>query len=115
MPFVIQARNFAALNHINAKISKTVVFKDIDFHKVINTKVNINVIIEAKQNGLVNAIVLKSKTFLSKNQAIWGTTDLNMPVIIPVKEKRVIAGDKINIKIRYIMGEGFEKFHVDIV
>lgn len=115
MPFVVQARNFAVIKHIKKKLSRTVVFKDIDFSQPFNTQVDTIAEVEIQVSGNVNALVLKSRTFLSKNYAIWGTTDLNMPVIIPLKGKKVKQGKKIRVSIKYKMAEGFGDFFAEII
>lgn len=114
MPFVIQARNFKAVNNIKKKLSGIMIYKDIDFSKIINTNVNVTIEVPITTNGKINALVLKSRTFLSKHHIVWGTTDLNMPVIIPLKEKDVSIGDRIVVTIKYNMGEGFGNFSAEI-
>lgn len=114
MPFVIQARNYSVNRHIEKRLSKTVVYKDINFSQPIDIDVDINLNIEVLSSGILNALVLKSKTFLSKNHELWGTTDMNMPVIVPLKEQKVLKGEVIEIVIRYKMGMGFQNFFATI-
>lgn len=115
MPFVVQARNFAVMKHIKKTLTKTVIYKDINFLKPFDTSINMNISAESKSEGLINALILKSRTFLSKSHKIWGTTDLNMPVIIPLKERFVKKDEEINLNIKYNMGEGFSDFLVNII
>lgn len=115
IPFIIQARNFSVKNKILQKLSKTIIYKDIDFHKYINTNVEAKVKVEVNKDGVLNAMVLKSRIFLNGVLAIWGTTDMNMPVIIPLNEKNVKKGDVIEVIIKYNMGEGFRTFSAKII
>lgn len=110
MPFVIQARNFGANRKIIQKLSSLVTFRHIDFNSFIETDVSEKVSTKIEQDGLLNAIRLKSKTYLSPKVSIWSTSDMNMPVIIPLKSQKVNKGDKVVLEIKYKMGEGFEKF-----
>ena len=112
MPFVIQSRNFAVTNRIAHKNSKPIIVNDIDFAKPVNTLIDSTVTIPIEANGRCNALVLESKTFLAPGISVWGTTDMNMPVIVPIEEKDVVKGQQINIRIRYTMGQGFNNFNV---
>ena len=112
MPFVIQARNFAVTKRIIDKRSKRIIVNDIDFAKPVNTQIDSTVTIPIKENGRCNALVLESKTFLAPGIAVWGTTDMNMPVIVPIEEVDVVKGQQISIRIRCTMGQGFNNFNV---
>jgi predicted RNA methylase len=114
MPFIIQARNFAAIRNIKNKLSKTTIYKDIDFSKIIDTDISMHINVETTASGVINALVLKSKTFLSKEVSLWGTTDMNMPVIIPLREKKVNKGEKVKVHLKYKMGEGFGNFFASL-
>jgi predicted RNA methylase len=66
-------------------------------------------------NGSINAFQLKTKSYLSPNVTCWATTDMNMPVVIPVEKRRVHKGGALNVHIQYEMGHGFKMFELDIV
>lgn len=110
MPFVIQARNFGANEKILKKLSALIIFKQVDFNNFIDTDVSEKILIKIERDGLLNAIRLKSKTYLSPEVSIWGTTDMNMPVIVPLESQEVNKGEEIILEIKYKMGKGFEKF-----
>lgn len=114
LPFVIQARNFGVNEKIRQRLSSLRIFKEINFNNFIDTDVSERILIKVKYDGLLNAIRLKSKTYLSTKMTIWGTSDMNMPVIVPLKPQKVKKGDQINLEIKYKMGEGFENFQVFI-
>lgn len=114
MPFVIQARNFAVNSHVKKKLSRTKVFKDIELRKRIETEVEESQLIEIAAAGELNALVLKAKIYLTPGQTLLGTTDSNMPVIVPVGPVRVKSGDKVSVKVKYSMAEGFDKFRVSV-
>lgn len=115
MPFVIQARNFGVRQRIQKLLSKRTVFKDVDFRQPFDTHVDTVNEIEITGSGTVNAMVLESKIFMAPGMTIWGTTDLNMPVIIPLKEQAVKKGEKVRLHIEYVMAEGFEEFKAELI
>lgn len=115
MPFVIQARNFAVNERIQSKLSDTAIFNDIDLTTTIQTHVDKSIAVPVKSSGLCNAIVLKSKTFLAPGISVWGTTDMNMPVIIPVKPFKIRRNSTVKLHISYDMGEGFESFSSELL
>lgn len=106
MKFVISARNFGATGRIRKKLSNKVMYKTVDFKKVSNLKVDEFVEVGVKENGRCNAILLSTKTYFP-DFSIWGTSDMNMPVIVPLSERKVKKGTKINLSISYNMSEGF--------
>lgn len=107
MPFIIQARNYGANEKVMKLLSKPAEYDSVEFVKEYKTHVKKTVSILIAKNGTVNALRLRSKIFLSKDIASWGTTDMNMPVILPVKQKKVKKGGALKVKIEYKMGEGF--------
>lgn len=115
MPFVIQARNFGANQKIKQRLSSLVIFRQVDFNKFIETDVSEKVPVVVERDGLLNGIRLKSKTYLSPKVNIWGTSDMNMPVIIPLDSIKVKRGEQIILEIKYKMGERFEKFSAKVL
>lgn len=115
MPFVIQARNFGAYEHVTKVLSPAVIYYQVNFEKPVDTKVSEIVDVTFTKNGLFNAIKLKTRTLLGPKTKVWGTSDMNMPVIIPVTPMVVKAGESVKVKIEYEMGEGFSNFFVDIL
>jgi len=114
MPFIIQARNYGANQKIKKLLSQPTVYEEVEFAKEYTTDVNKTITIHIVKDGTLNALRLRSRIFLSKSVSSWGTTDMNMPVILPVKERQVKKGEKITANIRYKMGEGFGDFTVEL-
>lgn len=112
MPFIIQARNFGVRKHIVKKLSDAVIVQDINFQKPINSHINISISLDIQKNGNCNAVLLTAKTFLAPGISLWGTTDLNMPIIVPLKSRAVRCGAQVNLRIHYNMGMGFQSFSV---
>lgn len=111
MPFVIQARNFAVRKHIIQTLSPTLVYKEADFSHPVDTLVDQLVRLSVVKSGNANAVLLKSKAFLTPKINLWGTTDMNMPIVIPLpKPIKVLKNQTVEMKLKYSMGEGFSKF-----
>ena len=115
MPFLLQARNYGANAHVLNSLSKNALYRNIDFRSHIDTKVDTVVQIPITSTGYVNAFQLKTKTYLSPNVTCWATTDMNMPVVIPIEKQKVRKGEVLNVQIKYSLGEGFKDFTLDIV
>jgi predicted RNA methylase len=110
MPFIIQARNFGVTKRICSYLSDRFIVQDLDFHKTINLNVDTSLNIQVTTSGICNALVLEARTFLTPKRSILGTTDMNMPVIVPMASKKLTKNSKINLQLSYRMGECFQKF-----
>ena len=115
MPFVIQARNDTGYKKIKKKLSRTILYDSVDFSSKVNETVDTTIKIKITKNGTINALRLRSKTFLSPKITLWETPDLNMPVIIPLNKKNVKKGQIIELKITYKMGLGFDQLRASIL
>lgn len=73
---------------------------DPDFEDILSFKV--------KKDGIINGIKLTTITKLNDNLVCGPTPMLNPPLLIPLDEKIVKCNDLINVKLKYIMGEGIE-------
>ena len=59
----------------------------------------------------MNAILLRSKTYLSKGISLSDTETFNAPVIIPFEDEFVVEKNKNEkIKIQYEFGKGYQTF-----
>ena len=106
MPFIIQARNFGVQERIISKLSSKILISDINLKKKNNLHVLCNKTTEAV--GLINAFILTSKIRLSNDIFLEGTTDMNMPVIVPVNPIKVIKGDLLKFEVKYELAKGFQ-------
>jgi predicted RNA methylase len=114
-PFIIQARNFGAQQRVREKLSLPVLYLNLDFYTVTTCKADISLTVQANKSGTCNALLLTTDIILA-GKVVKGTSDMNMPVIVPVeKEVEVKPGDKLNFKIRYIMGGGFSNFSATLI
>lgn len=109
MPMIIQARNYGANLNIRKILSKPTLYDDVDFHKLIDTNVSKQIHIIPTNSGVCNAVRLRTRIHLSEGIWSWGTSDMNMPVILPLASQVIKKGKGINLSIKYEMGSGFDK------
>ncbi len=114
MPFIIQARNFGVRSRIRSRLTTKKVYLDLDFHETIQTHVNATTDIKVAKSGKMNALVMYSKTYLSPKVSVWGTADMNMPVVIPIKPRVLTEGQVVSVNLNYIMSEGFSRFQASV-
>lgn len=108
MPFIIQARNFSATKRILDTYSDLILLNKIYLNRINDLAVTFQGKFTARMDGEVNSIVLKSKINLTDEIATWGTTDMNMPISIPIPTKHVSKGSNMNFKISYTLAHGFD-------
>ena len=62
--------------------------------------------------SVLNALRLSTRTTLCKGSELWETSDMNMPVILPVPAMQVEPGQSIAVSLRYVPGGGYERLTV---
>lgn len=87
-----------------------IIFKDEinpDFEKDIKFNVN--------KDGIANGIMITSVTILNDEIVCGPTPMFNPPLLIPIDELDVKCNDLINVKLKYIMGQGIETIETRIL
>jgi predicted RNA methylase len=69
---------------------------------------------EISSAGIVNGIHLSSQTVLCESQILGDTLTLNAPVVIPIQERVVEAGERTKARISYVYGQGFGSMRIEI-
>ena len=111
MPSIIQARNYGARKKIKATYSSLQSYGIIKFMELTSRRFDAKVNLKINQSGVINAVELKTHIYLG-GRKYFGTSDMNIPVIIPMKERKVKQGDLINLGISYRMGDSFGSFKI---
>lgn len=114
MPFIVDARNFGVMDRVKEVYTNKILVNSNTFGKRIDLNVNTDIQINPLQTGTANAFILDMETFLSPSIKTWGTTDMNMPVIFPIKELMFTKGTTINANISYKLSHGFNTVNLDI-
>ena len=113
LPFIIQARNYSANRRVVDKLSKLTSYLDLSFNQDFELSVKERFAVIASKTGSVNSARLQSWISLAQGISTWGTSDMNMPVIIPLPKFDVVKGDKLEFDVSYQMGEGFKDFRLE--
>jgi len=114
MPQPVQARNFGVMGRIKSTFSTPLFVDKIDLNKLNSPERTGRTTFISKYGGTINAAVLKTKLLLTKTTATWGTTDMNMPVIVPLKPLSVMPGQQITTEISYTAATGFDAVHIEL-
>lgn len=114
LSFVIQARNSGVLRRINKSLSKPIVIDDVDFASPFSMRVKQKKKLSVTHDGTINAVLLESYAVFPDGEKVRATTDMLMPVIIPVQPVIKCHGQTAEVKINYGRGAGFGsvKIHV---
>ncbi|MCR5027184.1 MAG: methyltransferase domain-containing protein [Methanobrevibacter sp.] len=78
-----------------------------NFEKTLEFKVN--------KNGTANGIKITTVTILNDKIVCGPTPMFNPPLLVPIEETDVKCNDLINVKLKYIMGQGIETIETQII
>ena len=65
--------------------------------------------------GTINGLKITTFTILNDELIAGPSPMLNPPLLIPLNEKSVKSNDFINVKLKYIMGNGIESIDIDYI
>lgn len=106
MPFIVQARNEGVRNRIMRNLSEPKKYIEVDLNDFDSDLLKKLLVCRANQAGLINAVELTTQVTLA-GTLINHTSDMNMPIIIPVENLEIKVGDEVSMDIQYKMGRGF--------
>ncbi len=95
-------------------LSDELKYQRVNFSELINETVEKNIKITTTNSGKINAIKLTTYTIITDDIILEPTPMLNPPLLIPVDEIDVTAGEKIIININYVMGGGLNNIQANI-
>jgi predicted RNA methylase len=99
----------------NTLLSKPYELSSIDFSRPVDLFQEKLISFVVSKSGVVNGLFLNSLTHLSKGLILGDTLTLNAPVVVPVDDIKVVAGDILSFLIKYRFGGGFECFSAEQV
>ncbi len=88
--------------------SNPIVYSEFNFLDDINPNFEADISLKASRDGTINGLKVTTYTKLNDNLIIGHSPMLNPPLLIPLDEKTVKVNDLINVKLKYIMGNGIE-------
>lgn len=89
-------------------LSKPIVYSEFSFLEEINPDVEVDLTLEAACDGTLNGLKITTFTKLNDNMIVGPLPMLNPPLLIPLEEKQIKVNDLINVRLKYIMGNGIE-------
>lgn len=96
-------------------LSRPVIYSEFDFLEDINPTFESNVSFKVKKDGKINGLKITTFTKLNDNLICGPTPMLNPPLLVPLEETSVKSNDFINVKLKYIMGNGIESIQTKII
>ncbi|WP_407454440.1 methyltransferase domain-containing protein [Methanobrevibacter sp.] len=94
-------------------LSEPLVYSQFNLLDEINPEFEADLSLKANRNGMINGLKITTYTKLNENLIVGPLPMLNPPLLIPLDEKFVKENDLINVKLKYIMGEGIESIKTD--
>lgn len=92
------------INYLNINLKDKI---NPNFEKTLEFKVN--------ENGTANGIKITTVTILNDKIVCGPTPMFNPPLLLPIEETDVKCNDLINVKLKYIMGQGIETIKTQII
>lgn len=89
-------------------LSKPIVYSEFNLLNEIKPEFEADISLKANKQGHVNGLKITTFTKLNDNLIVGPLPMLNPPLLIPLDERFVKENDLINVKLKYIMGEGIE-------
>ncbi len=111
---ILEARNDGVNEHVRSVLGKRKCYRDVDLRTPIDTVVKEIVTVRINKDGVLNAFRMNMDTILCEDITVGATTDMNMPVIVPVPAIKVRKGQDVRVLVSYSMGHGFHKFSLDL-
>lgn len=89
-------------------LSEPLVYSEFSFLEDITPEFEADLSLNASKEGILNGLKITTYTKLNENLIVGPLPMLNPPLLIPLNEKSVKVNDLINVKLKYIMGNGIE-------
>ncbi|OED01045.1 MULTISPECIES: methyltransferase domain-containing protein [Methanobrevibacter] len=93
--------------------SKPIVYSEFNFLNEINPEFGAYLTLKTDKSGIINGLKITSYTKLNDKLIVGPSPMLNPPLLIPLDEKSVNVNDLINVKLKYIMGNGIESIRTE--
>jgi predicted RNA methylase len=96
-------------------LSKPVTYSKIILKDEINPNFEKDIQFIADKDHTANGIKITTVTILNDDVVCGPTPMFNPPLLIPIDEMDVKCNDLINVKLKYIMGQGIETIETEIL
>lgn len=95
--------------------SDAVIYSQFDLLDDIDSEFESTITLTSNKDGFVNGLKITTFTLLNDDLVCGPTPMLNPPLLIPLEKQLVKSNDLINVKLKYIMGNGIESIKTDIL
>lgn len=109
LPFILQARNFGVMSRIKKELTHQLRIDSASLYSDLPEHFEYTGVCGGGYDGIANAIVLNTVIELCDGVVSEGTSDLNMPVIVPIKPVDLGSSD-VKFKISFTYGHGYGTF-----
>ena len=116
VPVLNYAKNNVHWDEDGAKyevLSDAEVYSKFNLLDDINPNFEKEISIKSKKDAFVNGLKITTFTKLNDNIICGPTPMLNPPLLIPMEKRFVKGNDFINVKLKYIMGNGIESIQTE--
>ena len=96
-------------------LSTPINYSRIDFKDKINPYFEDTLCFEVNQDNIANGIKITTVAILNDDVVCGPTPMFNPPLLIPIDETDVKCNDLINVKLKYIMGQGIETIKTQLL
>jgi len=86
----------------------------VDFSSDFSEEVGIRENLHVSRGGLGNGLLLKSLTGFAGSLKLGTTVSYCQPVILPISDIAVAAGDTVTVPLEYRISEGFDSLRCDV-
>ena len=94
-------------------LSDELIYSEFDFLEEICPEFETTLKLRANRDALLNGLKITTYTKLNENLIAGPLPMLNPPLLIPLDEKEIKVNDFIEVKIKYVMGNGIESIKTE--
>lgn len=102
-------------NAVYERLSNEINYSNINLKDKINPNFEKTLEFKVNENGTANGIKITTVTILNDKIVCGPTPMFNPPLLVPIEETDVKCNDLINVKLKYIMGQGIETIKTQII
>lgn len=102
-------------NEIRSKpLSSKMLYSEVDFSKVNGMDVSKEIPLEIISDGTINGLRITNETSFPDNSVFQDSAAYCMPLVLPIDEMKVAAGDKFILRLEYKMCHGIDQLRFSL-
>jgi len=101
---------------ISQPYSEKYLYKLVNFSiPILDSKIDFSTTLRVTKSGTINGLRISNETIFSDGSKLDFSFAYSYPIILPIKKITVEEGDTISIKLSYVMCEGFNNLHYEVI